>query len=86
MRIIKKILFLLCMCLGLSVNAQTVGYTYKALAAEGCNMKYSIAKQDSDYLIIATVSSDRMTFLNGPTMKIKTFTGPNRQVLLVVIW
>lgn len=75
MKTIKKILFLLCMCLGLSVNAQTIGYTYKALAAEGCNMKYSIAKQDSEYSIIATVSSDRMIFLNDPTMKIKTFTG-----------
>ena len=75
MKIIKKILFLLCMCFGLIAQAQTVGYTYKALAAEGCNMKYSIAKQDSEYSIIATVSSDRMTFLNEPTMKIKTFTG-----------
>ena len=75
MKIIKKILFLLCMCVGLIAQAQTVGYTYKALAAEGCNMKYSIAKQDSEYSIIATVSSDRMTFLNEPTMKIKTFTG-----------
>jgi len=63
------------MCFGLIAQAQTVGYTYKALAAEGCNMKYSIAKQDSEYSIIATVSSDRMTFLNEPTMKIKTFTG-----------
>lgn len=75
MKSIKKILFLLCMCFGLIAQAQTVGYTYKALAAEGCNMKYSIAKQDSEYSIIATVSSDRMTFLNEPTMKIKTFTG-----------
>ena len=85
MKIIKKILFLLCMCLRLSVNAQTVGYTYKALAADGCNMKYSIAKQDSDYLIIATVSSDRMTFLNDPTMKIKTFTGEYLELKGIVI-
>ena len=41
MKIIKKILFLLCMCFGLIAQAQTVGYTYKALAAEGCNMKYN---------------------------------------------
>ena len=63
------------MCLGLSVNAQTVGYTYKAFATEGCNMKYSVAKQGTEYSIVATVRSDRMTFLNEPTMKIKTFTG-----------
>ena len=75
MNIIKKILFLLCMCFGLIVQAQTVGYTYKAFAAEGCNMKYSVAKQGTEYSIVATVRSDRMTFLNEPTMKIKTFTG-----------
>ena len=56
-----------------SLTAQTVGYTYKALAAEGCNMKYSVSKQDSSYYIIATVRSDRMTFLSEPTMKVRTF-------------
>ena len=75
MKIIKKILFLLCMCFGLIAQAQTVGYTYKALAAEGCNMKYSVAKQGTEYSIVATVRSDRMAFLSNPTMKIKTFTG-----------
>jgi len=63
------------MCFGLIAQAQTVGYTYKALAAEGCYMTYSVAKQGTEYSIVATVSSDRMTFLNEPTMKIKTFTG-----------
>lgn len=58
-----------------STKAQTVGYTYKALAAEGCNMKYSVAKQDTLYSIIATVRSDRMKFLSNPTMKIRTFEG-----------
>lgn len=75
MNIIKNMLFLLCMCLGLIANAQTVGYTYKALAAEGCNMNYSVAKQDTIYSIVATVRSDRMTFLSEPTMKIRTFSG-----------
>ena len=42
-------------------NAQTVRYTYKALAAEGCNMKYSVAKQDTMYSIVATVRSDKGT-------------------------
>ena len=56
-------------------NAQTVGYTYKAFAAEGCNMKYSVAKQDTMYSIVATVRSDRMNFLSEPTMKIRTFSG-----------
>ena len=57
------------------VVAQTVGYTYKALTAEGCNMKYSVAKQDTLYSIIATVRSDRMKFLSNPTMKVRTFEG-----------
>lgn len=54
--------------------AQTVGYNYKVLTAEGCNMKYSVSKQDTIYTIVA-VRSDRMNFLNEPTMKIETFTG-----------
>ena len=58
---------------GIKATAQTVSYTYKALAAEGCNMKYSVAKQDTSYYIIATVRSDRMRFLNEPTMKVRTF-------------
>ena len=32
-----------------------------------------MVKQDSSYFIIATVRSDRMRFLNDPTMKIRTF-------------
>lgn len=75
MKTIKIILLLFCVILGLNAKAQTVGYTYKALAAEGCNMKYSVAKQDTIYSIIATVHSDRMNFLAEPTMKIRTFTG-----------
>ena len=75
MKTIKIILLLFCVILGLNAKAQTVGYTYKALAAEGCNMEYSVAKQDTIYSIIATVRSDRMNFLAEPTMKIRTFTG-----------
>ena len=74
MKTIKIILLLFCVILGLNTKAQTVGYTYKALAAEGCNVKYSVAKQDTIYSIIVTVCSDRMYFLTGPTMKIRTFT------------
>ena len=58
-----------------NATAQTISYTYKAFAAEGCNMTYSVAKQDTSYYIIATVRSDRMYFLNDPTMKIRTFNG-----------
>lgn len=68
-------MFLFLCVLGFKAEAQTVGYTYKALAAEGCNMKYSVAKQDTIYSIVATVRSDRMNFLSEPTMKVRTFTG-----------
>ena len=56
-------------------RAQTVGYSYKPLAAEGCSMKYSVIRQDSVYYIIATVKSDRLTFLKESTMLIKNFDG-----------
>ena len=75
MRIVLfKYLMVIAFCLvTLNLTAQTVGYTYKALAAEGCNVKYSVSKQDSSYYIIATVRSDRMSFLSEPTMKVRTF-------------
>lgn len=64
----------LTMC-SININAQTVGYTYRPLAAEGCNMKYSVGKQDTAYYIIATVKSDRLNFLKESTMLLKTFDG-----------
>lgn len=75
MKNIKVIIYLALLFISYQSKAQTVGYTYKALAAEGCNMKYSVAKQDTIYSIVATVRSDRMNFLSEPTMKVRTFTG-----------
>lgn len=72
---IKVIIYLTLLIICYQSSAQTVGYTYKALAAEGCNMKYCVAKQDTMYSIVATVRSDRMNFLSEPTMKIRTFSG-----------
>lgn len=71
----KIILFLFCTIIVLNIKTQTVSYSYKLLAAEGCYMRYSVAKQDTIYSIIATVRSDRMNFLNEPTMKVRTFKG-----------
>ena len=59
----------------LNTYGQTVGYTYKPLASEGCNVKYSVSKQDTTYYIIVTVKSDRLIFLNKSTMLFKTFEG-----------
>lgn len=75
MKVIKIILLLLGIMLYTDAVAQAVSYTYKALAAEGCHMSYSVSKQGTEYSIIATVRSDRMKFLNDPTMKIRTFSG-----------
>lgn len=75
MKTIRTAFLLLCLLVGLTANAQTVSYTYKALAAEGCHMRYSVSKQDTLYSIVAMVRSDRMNFLNNPTMKIRTFKG-----------
>lgn len=55
------------------VTAQTVGYDHKIFTNEGCNLKYSVSRQDSSYYIIATVRSDRMHFLSDPIMKVRTF-------------
>ena len=74
----RLILFVLITTLSIvfnDVKAQTVGYTYKALAAEGCSMKYSVAKQNEKFYIIATVSSDRMKFLKESTMMVRTANG-----------
>lgn len=38
-------------------------------------MKYSVTKQDTTYYIIATVKSDRLSFLKEPIMLIKNFDG-----------
>ena len=55
--------------------AQTVSYSYKPLAEEGCCVDYSIAKQDSVYSIIVKVTSNSSLFLKEATMLLKTFDG-----------
>lgn len=55
--------------------AQTVSYSYKPLAEEGCCIDYSIAKQDSVYSIIVKVTSNSSLFLKEATMLLKTFDG-----------
>lgn len=82
---VKFLLLAFLMSTTLLTNAQTIGYTYKALAAEGCNMKYSVAKQGDSYSIIATVRSDRMVFLGNPTMKVRTFNDTLLELPGVVI-
>ena len=85
MQPIKVLSVLICLFIATVVNAQTVRYTYRALAAEGCNMKYSVSKQGDSYSIVATVRSDRMVFLGNPTMKIRTFNDTLLELPGVVI-
>lgn len=72
-RLICMLVVLLCCFVS---RAQTVGYSYKPLAAEGCSMKYSVSQgRIPFYYIIATVKSDRLTFLKESTMLIKNSDG-----------
>ena len=71
----KKLLLLFFFALGIESFAQTVSYSYRPLAAEGCNMKYSVTMQDTTFYIIVTVRSDRLKFLKESTFLIKTFDG-----------
>lgn len=70
----KKVLLLLAVVsLPLLAFAQSVSYTYKPLAAEGCSVRYTVAKQDSSSYIVVTIKSDRFKFLSESTMLIRTY-------------
>lgn len=56
-------------------TAMKVGYTHKPLAAEGCEVNYSISQQSEDLFIIVSISSDRLVFTDAPTMKMRNFQG-----------
>lgn len=71
----KNILIVIFLIISSGLMAQTVGYTYRPLAAEGCNIKYSIARQGDYYYIVATVKSDRLTFLKESSFWMKTVDG-----------
>jgi hypothetical protein len=71
----KFVLLFQLLFVGLGAECQTVGYSYMPLAANGCNVKFSVAKQDTSYCIIVIVESDRFKFLSKPTMMLKTFDG-----------
>ena len=70
---IKVLIILLMFSIGHLSYAQTVSYTYKPLAAEGCSVTYSVARQDTTYYIIAIVESDRLNFMKESTMLVKNF-------------
>ena len=71
----KKLFFtIFCILIGIYDSVgQTIGYTYKPLATEGCGVIYNVVKQNDKYYVIVTVESDRMKFLSEATMMLKTF-------------
>ena len=69
----KVLLFAIMFVWPVLTFAQSVSYTYKPLAAEGCSVRYSVAKQDSSYYIVVTIKSDRFQFLKETTMMIRNF-------------
>lgn len=72
---LKALVTIIILCCTLPIHAQSVGYTYKPVSTNGCNIQFNIIKQDSSYYIITTVKSTRLDFLQEPTMLLKTFDG-----------
>lgn len=70
-----SLLLIISLFLVLKAYSQTVSYSYKPFAAEGCYVSYSVVKQDSTYYVIAKVRSDRMMFPEKSTMQLKSFDG-----------
>lgn len=70
----KVFLFAIMLVWSALIFAQSVSYSYKPLAAEGCSVRYSVAKQDSSYFIVVTIKSDRFQFLKETTMMIRNFS------------
>lgn len=72
----KKILLLICLLLmSISMSAQSVSYSYKALSAEGCKVEYTSVWQNGTPYIVIRVSSDRLVFTENPTIMMKLFDG-----------
>ena len=74
----KVLLFAIMLVWSVLTFAQSVSYSYRPLAAEGCSVRYSVAKQDSSYCIVVTIKSDRFQFLKETTMMLRNF---NNEVL-----
>lgn len=74
----KVLLFAIMFVWAVLSFAQSVSYTYKPLAAEGCSVMYTVAKQDSSYYIVVSIKSDRFQFLKETTMMLRNF---NNEVL-----
>jgi len=69
----KKIVFVICFLFSAIIGiAQSVSYTYKPLAAEGCQVRYTPSWQEGKPYLIVSVKSDRMKFVANPMILLKT--------------
>ena len=72
----KKFIPLICILFcTLLLHAQSVSYTYKPFAAEGCSVEYSPSWQEGKPFLIVIVKSDRMKFVSNPVLLLKTANG-----------
>ena len=72
----KKSLFLLFIfVLSSSIQAQKISYSFKPLAAEGCNVRYTPNWKDGKPYLLIQVKSDRMLFSESPVVLFKSFEG-----------
>ena len=72
-RILTAFIFSLLFIVTSCSTAMKVGYAHKPLAAEGCEVNYSVSQQSEDLFIIVSISSDRLVFTDAPTMKMSNF-------------
>lgn len=74
MKKIISIVFVLCFCITLIAKNQ-VSYHHKSLMAEGCKVTYSAIQHDEQKYILVEVRSDRLVFIDYPTLLLKNNDG-----------
>lgn len=58
-----------------TVVAQSVRYAYHLHKEERCIVNFSVTQQDSTYYIVVCMTSQKLRFLDQPTMKLQTGNG-----------
>ena len=57
----------------IQLKAQSVSYTYKPFAEEGCTVSYTPVIVENEASIVVSVQSDRLVFSDNPTMMVRFF-------------
>lgn len=74
MNTLRQFFLIICLMTFSQVPAQSVRYSYKSLAAEGCRVEYSAIWQNEVPYIVVVVSSDRLAFNDTPTLMMRLFS------------